>query len=121
MKIDNLTFINALIYILENGCDWRNLPVEYGYWNSIYMKFSRWVENGIIEKVFKELHCQNILSIKQNALIVDSMTIKVHPDTSIALRKVASNQWDALKCSQISLETKKPTDYQKITSWFFSF
>jgi len=28
VKIDNMTFINALLYICENGCKWRRLPKE---------------------------------------------------------------------------------------------
>ncbi|MDR1703844.1 MAG: transposase [Clostridiales bacterium] len=27
-----MTFINALLYICENGCKWRKLPKEYGNW-----------------------------------------------------------------------------------------
>ena len=26
VKIDNYTFINAILYIAENGCKWRALP-----------------------------------------------------------------------------------------------
>ena len=35
VKIDNYTFINAILYIAENGCKWRALPEKYGKWNSI--------------------------------------------------------------------------------------
>jgi transposase len=97
VTIDNLTLINALLYILENGCKWRRLPSEFGYWHAIYMRFSRWVKNGVIEKMFKELHVQNILRIKSDALMMDSTTIKVHPDACGALKKVVSNASDALR------------------------
>ena len=39
VKIDNYTFINAILYIAENGCKWRALPEKYGKWNSIYQRF----------------------------------------------------------------------------------
>jgi len=35
VKHDNLKFLNALLYIAENGCKWRGLPKEFGNWNSI--------------------------------------------------------------------------------------
>jgi transposase len=36
MEIDNITFINALLYAMENGCEWRALPERFGEWNSVY-------------------------------------------------------------------------------------
>jgi len=97
VRIDNLTLINALLYILENGCKWRRLPSEYGYWHAIYMRFSRWVKSGVIERMFRELHVQGILCIKPDALMMDSTTIKVHPDACGALKKVVNSISDAQK------------------------
>ena len=36
-------FLNALLYAVENGCKWRQLPGKYGKWNTIYclVKFKR--------------------------------------------------------------------------------
>lgn len=36
--IDNLTVLNALLYILENGCKCRALPKEFGSWHTIYTR-----------------------------------------------------------------------------------
>ena len=33
VRIENMTFIKALVYICENGCKWRRLPKEYGNWH----------------------------------------------------------------------------------------
>jgi len=52
VAINNLTFISALLYICENGCKWRKLPSEFGYWHVIYKRYKRWVECGIIENYF---------------------------------------------------------------------
>jgi len=87
VSIDNLTFINALLYICENGCKWRRLPKEYGNWHVIYKRFRRWVEDGIITRLFQELHVQDILSVDTEALFMDSRTVKVHPDACGALKK----------------------------------
>ena len=35
VRVDNLTFLNAILYALENGCKWRALPKEYGQWLAI--------------------------------------------------------------------------------------
>jgi len=50
--ISNLEIINAMLYVLENGCKWRALPSEYGNWHTIYVKINRWAKNGTLQKVF---------------------------------------------------------------------
>ena len=95
VSIDNIDFINALLYISENGCKWRRLPKEYGKWHPIYKRFNRWVTAGVIKKMFVELHVQNILDIDPEALLkrlLDSMTVSVHPDACGALKKTVNSQ-----------------------------
>ena len=95
VSVENVKFINALLYICENGCKWRRLPKEYGNWNAIYKRFNRWVKAGIIAKMFMEFHVQNILDIDPEALVkklMDSMIVPVHPDACGALKKAESSQ-----------------------------
>lgn len=33
--ISNYDFLCALLYIIEKGCRWRELPKEYGNWYTI--------------------------------------------------------------------------------------
>ena len=80
VAVDNVSFINALLYILENGCKWRRLPKEYGNWHVIYKRFRRWVEEGVIERLFSELHVQDIIKVNPEALFMDSKIVTVHPD-----------------------------------------
>ena len=68
VKIDNCTFINAILYIAENGCKWRALPEKYGKWNSIYQRFKRWCENGVIRRIFNALQQEKIIAIKVQVL-----------------------------------------------------
>jgi len=67
VHVENIDFINALLYICENGCKWRRLPKEYGSWNAVYKRFRRWVEAGVIDKMFQELHVQDILEVNPDA------------------------------------------------------
>ena len=43
-KISNLEVLNAVLYIVENGCKWRILPKEYGDWHVIYVRVNRWAK-----------------------------------------------------------------------------
>ena len=98
VAVDNLAFINALLYICENGCKWRRLPKEYGYWHVIYKRFRRWVEAGVIDGLFRELHVQDILKVNNlDVLFMDSKIIPVHPDACGALKKVVSRLSVVLK------------------------
>jgi transposase len=92
VSVDNITFVNALFYICENGCKWRKLPSEYGYWHVIYKRFNRWVKAGIIEKLFRELHVQGVMELTILKRLMDSMTVPVHPDACGALKKTGPNQ-----------------------------
>lgn len=96
VKISNYDFINAILYIAENGCKWRALPKEYGKWYSIYKRFNRLVENGVIQRIFNAMQQEKIISVKVEVLAIDSTSCKVHPDAHGTLKneenKLSENQ-----------------------------
>jgi transposase len=94
VTIDNMTFINALLYMCENGCKWRRLPKEYGNWHVIYKRYHRWVKQGVIERLFRALHVQGVVDLAVLKRLMDSMTVPVHPDACGALKKTAISRSD---------------------------
>jgi transposase len=87
--IDNLTFLNALLYFTENGCKCRALPEKFGKWNTVYRRINRWAKKGVIKNVFEELQKQGIMAVGVEFLALDSTTAKVHPDGTGAVKKTA--------------------------------
>ena len=87
VRVDNLTFLNAILYALENGCKWRALPKEYGQWSTIYKRFRRWSENGVLNRVFTALNEERLKGAKTSVLSLDSTCIKASPDAAGALKK----------------------------------
>ena len=91
VEYSNLQVLNAMLYMLENGCKWRALPRRRGKWNSIYKRVNRWAKDGILVQVFEYLHEASITDMGIEALCLDSTIVKVHPDGTGALKKTESS------------------------------
>jgi putative transposase len=52
---DNRLFVDAVLWILRTGAPWRDLPPEFGKWNSVFVRFNRWARKGVWESLFKAL------------------------------------------------------------------
>jgi len=91
VKISNLTLINAVLYVAENGCKWRALPKEFGNWHTVYTRLKRWAEGGVLERLFRGLQKEKLIKVSITCLGLDSTSVKVHPDTVGALKKTGHN------------------------------
>ena len=68
--------INGIIWIMRTGAMWRDLPSRYADWNAVYKCFSKWQEQGIFEKILKDLATEADFQ----DVSIDSTIIKVHQD-----------------------------------------
>ena len=91
VSLSNLRLLNALLYVLENGCKWRGLPPHFGNWHTIYTRMNRWSKAGVLDRVFARLQQEQILSLRLEQVCLDSTIVKVHPDGTGALKKPADN------------------------------
>ena len=48
---DNRLFLEAVLWRVRTGVPWRDLPGEFGRWNSVFQRFRRWVKGGIFERL----------------------------------------------------------------------
>ena len=71
---DNRTALNGILRIARSGTPWRDLPERYGSWSTLYDKFKRWSDAGVIEKIFDSL----TIDADMQDLSIDSSSIKVH-------------------------------------------
>ena len=44
---DNRRFLNGMLYVLRVGCLWRDMHGRFGKWNSVYVRFRRWADQGV--------------------------------------------------------------------------
>ena len=80
-------FLEAVLYLARTGAPWRDLPVEFGTWISVYMRFRRWEESGVWRKMWEVL--QQGATPLALQLFVDSTSIPVHPHAAGARKKTA--------------------------------
>ena len=38
--------INAILYVVRTGCQWRMLPKDFAPWQTVYGYFRRWKHQG---------------------------------------------------------------------------
>ena len=87
VRLSNLDLLNALLYVAENGCKWRALPKEFGNWNTIYVRLSRWAKKGVLDRVVEALPQERLIDVRIEVASLGSTIIKVHPDGTGALKK----------------------------------
>jgi len=79
VKLQNLTVVNAILFVAEHGCKWRGLPPVWQLAQHLYAHESLGQE-GVLDRVFEKLQTEQIVRIKIEAFSLDSTSVKVHPD-----------------------------------------
>src|SRR5215510_1044411 len=87
VSMSNHQMVNAILYVVENGCKWRALPKSYGNWHTVYVRMNRWSKAGVLQRLFEALQTEGIIQIRMESVCLDSTTVKVHPDGTGALKK----------------------------------
>ena len=58
----------------RTGSPWRDLPDEFGLWNSAFQRFRRWAQKGVFERVFKELSADADFEY----VLIDGTIVRLH-------------------------------------------
>ncbi len=71
VSLSNLDILNAILHVLENGCQWRSLPKYFGNWHTVYTRMNRWAKSGVLDKIFIQLQQKQIITIKIDTVLLD--------------------------------------------------
>jgi len=77
-------FLEAVLWVAVTRHPWGRLPLEWGPWHSIYVRFTRWAQEGIWDEVIASLHARADIAEPLRQL-VSTYLLSRHP-ASIARR-----------------------------------
>ena len=80
---DNQRFVEAVLWIMRTGSPWRDLPEELGHWHRTYVRFSRWRDSGVWERVATALRGE----ADREHLFLDSTIVRAHQHSAGAQKK----------------------------------
>ncbi|GGF72181.1 transposase [Terasakiella brassicae] len=75
---DNRLFLEAVLWRVRTGTPWRDLPDDFGNWNSVFKRFRRWAERGIFDRIFDRLSSDQDFEY----VMVDGTIVSVHQKAS---------------------------------------
>ena len=82
-RTNNRRFVDALIWMARSGGRWRDLPERYGNYQTVKRRYYRWIEMGVLERLFEALAKEADL----DWVAIDSTTIRAQPQAAGARRK----------------------------------
>lgn len=72
--------VDATLYVVKTGCQWRQMPANFPPWQTVYQQFRTWRDGGAWERVNKALREQSRKAQGRKATptvaIVDSQSVK---------------------------------------------
>ena len=83
----NVSVRNAILYVAEQGCQWRGRPTHFGHGHTLSTRRNRWAKKGVLDRVCAEWQRLDILRVKVEVRSLDRTVVKVHPDGTGALEK----------------------------------
>jgi putative transposase len=49
------TLVEAILWVVLNSTSWRELPEEFGRWQTAYHRYGRWQHEGLWQRIVEKL------------------------------------------------------------------
>ena len=79
-EIHKRSLVEAVLYLVDNGCKWRALPHDYPNWSTVKSFYYRAVESGLWEKIMDYLVRKTRINAGRSEhpsyCLIDSQSVK---------------------------------------------
>ena len=79
-EVDLREVVNAILYVLHEGCRWRALPHDLPAWGTVYWYFAQWTDDGTLVRIHdalrRQVREQAGRDPEPSAVIIDSQSVK---------------------------------------------
>ena len=88
---DHRLVLNAILWRIRSGATWRDLPRDYGPWETIYSRFRRWRQAGIWDEVLRALQAEAAHDDQLDGTLamLDGSNVRAHQTAAGAPKKGA--------------------------------
>jgi putative transposase len=79
-KTDLREVVNAILYLVRSGCQWRMIPHEFPPWRTVYNYYSAWIASGVWDEILAclrlEVREQAGRDFQPRVAAIDSQSVK---------------------------------------------
>ena len=83
-RVDDRRVLSGIIFCLQRGFRWSDVPADYGPAKTLYNRYKRWSEAGVFQRVFAALAEQGA---DFKTLMIDASHIKTHRIAANGVKK----------------------------------
>jgi len=81
------SIINAILYVVKGGIQWRLMPNDLPDWQLVYYYFRRWTKLGVVQEIHDKLVTKVRLHVGREASpslgLIDSQSVKTMSVTAL--------------------------------------
>jgi transposase len=71
---DARLMLNGILWVLRTGAPWRDLPEEFGPWETVYKRFNAWAKSSLWKQVLNELSRE----ADSESILMDGSYVRAH-------------------------------------------
>ena len=77
---DPRMIVDGILWILRTGSPWRDLPAEFGPWQTVWRLFDQWSSDGTLDEVLRRLQSAfvDLGEIDDELWCIDGTIVRAH-------------------------------------------
>jgi transposase len=81
-RVDDRRVLSGIVFLNRNGLRWHDAPIPYGPQKTLYNRWKRWVEQGVLLRVMEGLAAAGA---EPRTIMIDATYLRAHR-TALSLR-----------------------------------